>query len=53
MAKMREVRVTKPGSTKATKPVADSMTYVDANGVKVTMCPKGPVPKQVTARGKG
>ena len=50
---MREVRVTKPGSTKSTKPVADSMTYIDANGVKVTMCKQGPAPKMRTANGKG
>ena len=50
MAKMREVKVTKPGTIKAAKP-SKYTSYFNAEGVKVTVCNTTfAAPKQLTAR---
>jgi hypothetical protein len=51
MAKMREVRVVKPGAEKGSSPKKEVFnTYTNSDGVKVTICKPGPEPKKVTAR---
>ena len=47
---MREVKRTKKVDTTSSKV---SNSYIDANGVKITLCKPAPMPKQITARGKG
>jgi hypothetical protein len=53
MAKMREVKVTKPGSTVGKKPAPATNSYINADGVKVTIIKPRAVPKLLTARCKG
>jgi len=61
MPKMREVKRTKNGvaiSAKTGLPkagaakaaAATNNTFIDENGVKVTICKPSPAPKQITAR---
>ena len=49
----RKTRVVKNKELPAVKVAASDDSYIDANGVKVTMCKPGKSPKQLAARCQG